>query len=104
MSTGRHPGGYRYLIFNRRQNIRQPERGDYGKRIRYGIRGRVADADPGPDPYPDWIRIHSGQWIRIRNPDPDPDPGGQKLPTKVEIFCKSSCLSIGWPLLRADLL
>ncbi len=36
----------------------------------------------------DWIRIQSGQWIRIwiriRNPDPDPDPGGQKLPTKVE--------------------
>jgi hypothetical protein len=29
----------------------------------------------------------SGQWIRIRNPD----PGGQKLPTKVEIFFKSSC-------------
>jgi hypothetical protein len=25
-----------------------------------------------------WIRIQSGQWIRIRNPDPDPDPGGQK--------------------------
>jgi hypothetical protein len=25
---------------------------------------------------PDWIRIQSGQWIRIR--DPDPDPGGQK--------------------------
>jgi hypothetical protein len=23
---------------------------------------RVAD----PDPYPDWIRIQSGQWIRIR--------------------------------------
>ncbi len=33
----------------------------------------------------DWIRI----WIR--NPDPDPDPGGQKLPTKVENFFKSSC-------------
>jgi hypothetical protein len=30
------------------------------------------------DPDPDWIRIQSGQWIRIRNPDPDPDPGGQK--------------------------
>jgi hypothetical protein len=30
---------------------------------------------------PDWIRIQSGQWIRIRirNPDldPDPDPEGQ---------------------------
>jgi hypothetical protein len=25
---------------------------------------------------PDWIRIQSGLWIRIRNPDPD--PGGQK--------------------------
>ncbi len=28
------------------------------------------------DPDPDWIRIQSGLWIRIRNPDPD--PGGQK--------------------------
>ncbi len=27
-------------------------------------------------PDPDWIRIQSGQWIRIRNPDPD--PGEQK--------------------------
>ena len=33
------------------------------------------------DPYPDWIWIQSGQWIRIRIPNPDPDPGGQKLPT-----------------------
>jgi len=32
-----------------------------------------------PDPDPDWIRIQSGQWIRIRNPDPD--SGGQKWPT-----------------------
>ncbi len=34
------------------------------------------------DPDPGWIRIQSGQWIRIRirNPDPDPDPGGQKCP------------------------
>ncbi len=41
---------------------------------------RVSD----PDPYPDWIRIQSGQWIRIRIWSPDPDPGGQKWPTKVE--------------------
>ena len=34
------------------------------------------------DPDPDWIRIQSGQWIRIRNPDPE--PGGQKRSTKVE--------------------
>jgi hypothetical protein len=42
------------------------------------------EADLILDPY--WIRIQSGQWIRIRirNPDSDPDPGGQKLPTKVE--------------------
>jgi hypothetical protein len=35
---------------------------------------RVADPDP------DWIRIQSGQWIRIRIHilNPDPDPGGQK--------------------------
>jgi hypothetical protein len=32
------------------------------------------------DPHPNWFRILSGQWIRIRiwNPDPYPDPGGQK--------------------------
>ncbi len=42
------------------------------------IENRVADPDP------DWIRIQSGYWIRIRNPD----PGGQKLPIKVEIFLK----------------
>jgi hypothetical protein len=29
---------------------------------------------------PDWIRIQSGQWIRIRNPDTD--PGGQNDPQK----------------------
>jgi hypothetical protein len=35
---------------------------------------------------PDWIRIKSGQWIRIRNRirNPDPDRGDQKWPTKVE--------------------
>jgi hypothetical protein len=37
-------------------------------------KSRVAD--------PDWIRIQSGQWIRIRIRYPDPDPGGQKWPTK----------------------
>jgi hypothetical protein len=35
-----------------------------------GLRVRVAD--------PDWIRIQSGQWIRIRIRNPDPDRGGQK--------------------------
>jgi hypothetical protein len=30
-------------------------------------------ADPYPDP--DWIRIQSGQWIRIRNLDPDSQSG-----------------------------
>jgi hypothetical protein len=45
---------------------------------------RVAD--------PDWIRIQSGQWIRIQNPDPD--PGGQKIPTKVEKISKSSCFEV----------
>ncbi len=46
--------------------------------------GRIAD--------PDWIRIQSGQWIRIRNPDPD--PGGQKWPTKGEFFYLSSCFEL----------
>jgi hypothetical protein len=36
------------------------------------------------------IRIHSGQWIRIRNLDPD--PGGQKWPTKVEKIKKFNVL------------
>jgi hypothetical protein len=40
---------------------------------------RVAD----PDPDPNWIRIQSGQWIRMRIRNPDPDPGGQIWPTKV---------------------
>jgi hypothetical protein len=33
---------------------------------------------------PNWIRIQSDQWIRIRISfrNPDPDPGGQKLPEK----------------------
>ncbi len=36
------------------------------------------------DPDPDWIRIQSSQWIRIRirNPDSDPDTGGQNDPQK----------------------
>ncbi len=38
------------------------------------------------DPDADWIRIQSGQWIRIRIRNPDPDPGGQKWPTKEEKF------------------
>ncbi len=31
---------------------------------------------------PDWIRIQSDQWIRIRIRNPDPDPGGQKMTHK----------------------
>jgi hypothetical protein len=34
------------------------------------------------DPDTDWIRIQSGQWIRIRIRNPDPDPGGQNDPQK----------------------
>jgi hypothetical protein len=30
------------------------------------------------DTDPNWIRIQSGQWIRIRIRNPDRDPGGQK--------------------------
>ncbi len=46
--------------------------------IRAAKCGGVADPYPDPDPY--WIRIQSGQWIRIgiRIWNPDPDPGGQK--------------------------
>jgi len=35
------------------------------------VKGSVLNTDP------EWNRIQSGQWIRIRNPDPD--PGVQKL-------------------------
>ncbi len=27
----------------------------------------------------DWIRIQSGQWIRIRNPDPDSESGSRSV-------------------------
>jgi hypothetical protein len=37
-------------------------------------------SDPDADPY--WIRIQSGQWIRIRILNQDLDPGGQKCLTK----------------------
>jgi hypothetical protein len=49
-------------------------------------RSNQCDVTRVADPDPDWIRIQSGQWIRILNPDPD--PGGQKLPTKVDFFLK----------------
>jgi hypothetical protein len=29
-------------------------------------------------PDPDWSRIQSGQWIRIRNPDPEGQNNSQK--------------------------
>ena len=53
-----------------------------------------------------WIRIQSGQWIRIRIRNPDPDPGGQKLPTKGEkihvlkcwmaSYCELQASSVTW--------
>jgi hypothetical protein len=36
------------------------------------------------DPDMDWIRIQSGQWIRIRIWNPNPDPGWQKMTHKKE--------------------
>ncbi len=48
------------------------------QKFHMGAQFRVSDPDQ------DWIRIQSGQWIRIRFRNPDPDPGGQKWPTKVE--------------------
>jgi hypothetical protein len=45
---------------------------------------RVADPDPN------WIRIQSGHWIRIRIRNPGPDPGGQK----VEKFLNISCFEV----------
>ncbi len=54
---------------------------------------------------PDWIRIQSSSWIRIRIHirNPDPDSGGQTLPTKVEkSFRKFLFRSAGCTLLRAS--
>ncbi len=42
------------------------------------------------DPYPDWIRIQSGQWIRIRIRIRNPDPGGQKWRKKI-MFWSARC-------------
>ncbi len=53
--------------FKRKAEERQTRRGR-----QEAVKSRVSD----PDPY--WIRIQSGQWIRICIRDPDPDPGGQK--------------------------
>jgi hypothetical protein len=53
------------------------------------------------DPNPDWIRIQSGQWIRIRNPDPDPE--GQKLTHKNKKKLRNFIFwSAGCSLLRAE--
>jgi hypothetical protein len=49
----------------------------WGRCRLYGIsplQTRVSDPDLDPDPVPYWIRIQSGQWIRIRIRNPDPDP------------------------------
>jgi hypothetical protein len=49
-------------------------------RVPYGTvhyrKSSVSRSVSNPDP--DWVRIQSGQWIRIRIRNPDPDPGGQK--------------------------
>ncbi len=51
---------------------------------------------------PDWIRIQSDHWIRIRTLNTDPDPGGQKWPTKVEKIQVLKCWMasfVSWRLL-----
>jgi hypothetical protein len=49
---------------------------------------RVAD--------PDWIRIKSGQWIRIRNPDSESGSGSRraKMTHKSRFFFTSSCFEV----------
>jgi hypothetical protein len=49
---------------------------------------------------PDWIRIQSGQWIRIRNPDPD--PGAQKVTHKNKKGKKFHVLKCWMFSLRAE--
>ncbi len=60
--------------------IRKKPIPDPGSRGQKGIGSRIrirnTEKNRVVDPDPDWIRIQSGLWIRIRNPDPD--PGGQK--------------------------
>jgi hypothetical protein len=57
-------------------------------------KGRVAD--------PDWIRIQSGQWIRIRNPGSGSGSRRAKITQEVDFFFKFMFSSVGWPLLRAE--
>ncbi len=77
VSRNRFTGGGELLSWNR-SSVAIRIRQDKGQN--YLTFNRVADPDP------DWIRIQSGHWVRIRNPDPD--PGGQKWPTKVEKIIK----------------
>ncbi len=53
----------------------------------------VSDRDPN------WIRILSGQWLRIsiRLQNPHPDSGGQKWPAKIEKIKKFHVASfVAW--------
>jgi hypothetical protein len=52
--------------------------------------------------YQGYIRIQSGQWIRIRIQNSDPDPGGQKWPRKVEEIKKFHVLKCRMFSLRAE--
>jgi hypothetical protein len=62
---------------------------------------RVADPYPGPYSDPDWIRIQSGQWIRIRKSGSGSRRAKMthKSRKKLKNFMFSS---VGWPLLRAE--
>ncbi len=69
------------------------------------IRGALKHADPMPDPDPQhWPAgqgCGSGSGLdpdSIGSVDPDPYPGGQKWPTKEEVFLKFMFWSVGWPL------
>ncbi len=59
-------------VRGRSQWMRRGSKGRLGGSLAQGLQIRV------PDPDPDWIRIQSDHWIRIRNLNTDPDPGGQK--------------------------
>jgi hypothetical protein len=73
------------------------------RRLQLGIvQPRLLTAGRVADPDPDWIRIQSGQWIRIRIRNPDPYTGGQKRPSKVEFFLKLMFQSVEWSLFRAE--
>jgi hypothetical protein len=74
----KRPGEERERSFNMPPNIKN-ERKYFSRTTVYELILALASLlSSVADPNPNWIRIQSGQWIRIRIRNPDPDPRGQK--------------------------